>query len=116
MILEIDTAIMRKSPELRKKVRECWRLARDIRLREAFKMLLDNGEGYSHAVAALADLYDISPATVKRAAKGMAATAEQLAAKRRRPYAKRPPESSRRARSSGLKVGGGPVPYPRQWS
>lgn len=115
MILEIDSAIMRKSPELRKMVKECWRLARDIRLRSALTLLLDNGEGYSQAVLALADLFDVSPATVKRAVKGLRVTPEQAAAKRKRPYTRRPPGRSRRTQLGALNVAPCPVPGIRHW-
>lgn len=73
-MIRIDPRLLRESPELRRKVREVERLEKEVKMRVAFRYLLDQGESYGHALEAVAEFYDASPATVKRAARGLGAS------------------------------------------
>lgn len=102
-MIKIDPKLLRESPELRKKIREVERLEKEAKMRVAFRYLLSEGESYGHALEAVAEFFDASRSTVKRAARGLAAA---VVPERLRPAREltgkpsRPPEevSARRSR------------------
>lgn len=91
-MIRVDARLLRESPELRKKVREVNRLEKEARMRIAFRGLLAEGESYGHALEAVAEFYSASPATVKRAARGLAAPPWPRRADRRTPLGPPRPE------------------------
>jgi hypothetical protein len=95
MIVDIrEKRLLWASGALRKKVAECERLARDVKIRMVFEELRLRSEKYNEIVRILSQRFDASPSTVKRAIRRLAPAAERAASRgpRRPPaYPPRPP-------------------------
>lgn len=69
---QIEARLLQSSGLLRRKVEECRKLARDVKIRVIYEELRLRGDGYNDAVRRLCRRFEASPSTVKRAIRKMA--------------------------------------------
>jgi DNA-binding GntR family transcriptional regulator len=65
--MRVEERTLRASPELRRMVSECERLARDVKMHLVYTELKNGGYGHNQSLRSLAKRFDVSFSTVKRA-------------------------------------------------
>lgn len=66
-MIQVESRLLEASPLLRKKVEECLKIARDVKIRMVYDDMRLRGDGYNDAVRLLSRRFRASPSTVKRA-------------------------------------------------
>jgi hypothetical protein len=98
MIIEVrEKRLLWASGALRKKIAECERLARDVKIRLVYEELKLRGEGYNESIRILGNRFDASTSTVKRAIRKLAPSSERRGRPPHRAattYPVRPPDSA----------------------
>jgi hypothetical protein len=67
--VKLEERTLRASPELRRMVSECERLARDVKIHLVYNELKSGGAGHNQSLRSLAKRFGASFSTVKRALK-----------------------------------------------
>ena len=71
--MNVEERLLRGFPVLRKKVAECERIIRDVKVWLVYDELRRKGESYSDAVRHLVKRFGQSPSTIKRSVRRMEA-------------------------------------------
>lgn len=67
--MRLEERTLRASPELRRMVSECERLARDVKIHLVYHELKNGGSGHNQSLRSLSKRFGTSFSTVKRALK-----------------------------------------------